>query len=108
MAGLQDYCGVNTSIARVKIYDGPHQKLFLSKLDKNGNLVPYKSIKRLNKTACSKILFSSRLVDKLLINNDKLMNQFDELCTKTEKENNVEIIISDVALHFDDYSYLFE
>ena len=108
MAGLQDYCGVNTPFARVLIYDGTHQKYFGFKLDKNGNLVPYKSMKRLKKNVCSKVLFSSRLVHELMINDDKLMNQFDELCTKIEKDNNVETIISDVALQFDDCSYLFK
>ena len=108
MAGLQDYCGVNTPFARVLIYDGTHQKYFSFKLDENGNLVPYRSIKRLKKNVCSKVLFSSRLVHELMINDDKLMNQFDELCTKIEKDNNVETIISDVALQFDDCSYLFK
>ena len=108
MAGLQDYCGVNTAFARVLIYDGTHQKYFSFKLDENGNLVPYRSIKRLKKNVCSKVLFSSRLVNELMINDDELMNQFDELCTKIEKDNNVETIISDVALQFDDCSYLFK
>ena len=108
MAGLQNYCGVNTAFARVLIYDGTRQRYFSFKLDENGNLVPYRSIKRLKKNVCSKVLFSSRLVHELMINDDKLMNQFDELCTKIEKDNNVETIISDVALQFDDCSYLFK
>ena len=108
MAGLQDYCGVNHAIARVIIYNGNRYEFYGFKLDENGNLVPYRSIKRLNKKACSKVLFSSRLVHELMIKDDELMNQFDELCTKIEKDNNVETIISDVALQFDDCSYLFK
>ena len=108
MAGLQDYCGVNQAIARVIIYKGNRYEFYGFKLDENGNLVPYRSIKRLKKNVCSKVLFSSRLVNELMINDDELMNQFDELCTKIEKDNNVETIISDVALQFDDCSYLFK